>query len=960
MKPIKLKIKGLNSFCEEQEIKFENLTEKGIFGIFGPTGSGKSTIIDAVTLALYGRISRYSQTRSTLKDAINAESDTMQVELIFEVNGCVYESVRGYKRDKENIKNTIARLVSIDNGETNVLCDKPKEIDKKIEEIIGLTYSDFTRSVVLPQGKFSEFLLLDGPERGAMLERIFNLGIYGDILTQKIKGAIYEAKNEIYTIQTVLNEIGDVSQETLKSKKEELVSKIEENKLLKRKLSDLRQEETVANANAKIYNDLLEAKEKLKRLLEQKQIVDEMRLKLANGQKAIVLKPFCDALDKTEKRLVIAEKNFKSSENVLEKLNAEIDGIKKLSEQLPVLTVCADIKLLNKEIKTLRSGYKALTEKIKVNVENKDNLERELEKIKTELTNGAERKKQLYVSSEEREAAINAIGLCDKYKELTEQNRKSEVQLEKHKVILESDRNKLSEYKNEIDRFKSEIKGLGDGKPCPTCGAITHPIVNKNNEEIQKLNIITAQFEERIASGKRLWEEFEREISKNSQNLKEWGETLAAYEITLKTNDFKAAYEKIKKSDAEIESINNKEDSFRKKEDSLKVELNKVNNNISDANWETEKIKAIGQEKRNVIDKLLKQVSELIKNESPEDFYKETEKNVGELLNKSKNAKSVFDELTKEIEKQKETFIQNKTEIEMLKERQGEEKEKLQLKLNENNISDVSFVISWWIDDEAYQKLENHILNYEDENKRLSGVVVQLAEKLTGVDTQHIFDKCTELKNNIENAQDLIDKNNKTIAVLEVTIEKTEENIKKAVEYNKRKVVFQKKQAQCEELAKLFEGKRFVKYLAKRQLSYIAADATNRLKGMTSGRYALKLVDTEFFIRDDYNGGVHRPPKSLSGGETFIVSLCLALALSSKIQLKSHAPLNFFFLDEGFGTLDNNLLDNVMNALEKLKYDNLSVGIISHVEEIKNRVYDKINVVPPKTGKHGSMVLDSR
>ena len=113
---------------------------------------------------------------------------------------------------------------------------------------------------------------------------------------------------------------------------------------------------------------------------------------------------------------------------------------------------------------------------------------------------------------------------------------------------------------------------------------------------------------------------------------------------------------------------------------------------------------------------------------------------------------------------------------------------------------------------------------------------------------------------------------------------------------------------------------------------------------------------TNFVIRDDYNGGARRSPRTLSGGETFMASLCLALALSSKIQLKNSASLDFFFLDEGFSSLDPADLDIVMNSLEKLRCDRTKVGVITHVEELKTRINAKLVVTPQEQGIYGSIV----
>jgi exonuclease SbcC len=177
----------------------------------------------------------------------------------------------------------------------------------------------------------------------------------------------------------------------------------------------------------------------------------------------------------------------------------------------------------------------------------------------------------------------------------------------------------------------------------------------------------------------------------------------------------------------------------------------------------------------------------------------------------------------------------------------------------------------------------------------------------------------------------------------------------------KKKEKLDHKLALLDDLEKLFKGKRFIEYVASNQLKYISIEASKILKEITSGNYALEVDENaKFMIRDYKNGGAERDASTLSGGETFLSSLALALALSSQIQLKGTAPLELFFLDEGFGTLDNNLLEVVMEALEKIHNDKLKVGIISHVDSIKNRVPVKLLVTAAESGEGGSKVKIER
>ena len=158
-------------------------------------------------------------------------------------------------------------------------------------------------------------------------------------------------------------------------------------------------------------------------------------------------------------------------------------------------------------------------------------------------------------------------------------------------------------------------------------------------------------------------------------------------------------------------------------------------------------------------------------------------------------------------------------------------------------------------------------------------------------------------------------------------------------------------------LQTVFRGNAFVEYVAEEQLVQVCRAASERLGFLTKRRYALE-VDSGggFVIRDDANGGIRRPVSTLSGGETFLASLALALALSGQIQLRGKYPLQFFFLDEGFGTLDPELLDTVITALEKLHNDTLAVGVISHVPELRARLPRRLIVTASEPSGRGSLV----
>lgn len=166
-----------------------------------------------------------------------------------------------------------------------------------------------------------------------------------------------------------------------------------------------------------------------------------------------------------------------------------------------------------------------------------------------------------------------------------------------------------------------------------------------------------------------------------------------------------------------------------------------------------------------------------------------------------------------------------------------------------------------------------------------------------------------------------------------------------------------------EQIQKILKGEQrkdnsFIDYIAEERLKYVAANASATLGAITKHRFSLELdAQSGFIIRDQANGGAHRMVTSLSGGEIFLTSLSLALALSEQIQLKGQSPLEFFFLDEGFGTLDHDLLDVVIDSLERLSSRERVIGLISHVPELKNRIARRLLVEPPTIQGDGSRIM---
>ena len=197
------------------------------------------------------------------------------------------------------------------------------------------------------------------------------------------------------------------------------------------------------------------------------------------------------------------------------------------------------------------------------------------------------------------------------------------------------------------------------------------------------------------------------------------------------------------------------------------------------------------------------------------------------------------------------------------------------------------------------------------------------------------------------------DEINRRIAAYETELKHLQALRERYKAFEKELSAKEKQRDLCDELRALLRNNRFLEFIAAEYLQEICLSASKTLLQLTGGRYFLKY-EKEFKVGDNLDGGNLRAVKTLSGGETFLVSLSLALSLSGAICQKSLRPIEFFFLDEGFGTLDERLVDTVMDVLGKLS-KNFAVGLISHVEELKHRIDNKI-LVTGATEQHGSKV----
>ncbi len=1197
MRPKYLEIEGLQSFRETQKIDFDCLSETGLFGIFGPTGSGKSTVLDAITLALFGEVNRAARGTHGI---INTDCSALRVSFIFNLlkNNVrrTYKIERIYKR-KRGTQNSceakIVRFIEITPSGEIPIADKQGEVNGKIEELIGLRPEDFTRSAVLPQNKFQEFLMLEKAKKREMLERIFYLEEYGRQLTEKVSRKMSEVRYGLSGVQGAISALGDASDKTLIEaegrleaarldreradnklkltelklneakelwliseelnqyiKREEQLLIHKEEAALKRQIYEAsinadgleytikkyrstcgifeetcrRLEDAVKSFNAlekeqgetqRIYEEsikkarlekpvLIERKAKLGYAMEELKGIAETEEQLkALRDRYTVIKSSISVKSKTMEAVRLQMENMDKKANEyrteIEALKVDIDYKARVQSGISLEN---EVKALKNNIEAARLKYQSLTAKLQENYEKNRVLEEQRQRLQasfeklTEAKCGHEAQKPC-----DRDAVMKEIGTYHEIKYVYERLKSSHEYISSVKARLEKINGDIAaqkkdcaealrekaEKERELDELNRELenckrlyeintaymlaKGLNDNEPCPVCGSLTHPhpAINGSDEGIGEAEPRLKKIQERQLSADRRHREAEgryirlsealssmeaqaaetggelcgkesefmiavkalpselenltlcqireslEEINEiNQHKLKKIGEWEERLEILkgegIKISELlseKRSEEKAKKAELSIyqedaqqakkifeESAQAYNDRLKELENFIKAckisgiasELKRIEENERRSERLQKMESGIQQEKKELAKKLedmdreerelIRGLEEIrIQGDALKHQRDETEtkvrlitgdRNINELIREAEesikdmeNKESSISEKLKDIEQkfndikihknmlanQKEIYLQAVTE----------ETARLENMLKQKGFASAGEAEKALLPKEKQEALRTELDDYEKAERNVRAQKAILTEKLKGrsisreewEEINSLYSTCIEEK---EKSISLYERAKNIYNVVK-------ENFTKWVVLDKELKEFSKRYELLEHIQKLLKGNSFIDFIAEERLKYIAAEAAETLGLLTRYRYAIELdSESGFVIRDNFNGGAYRPVSSLSGGEIFLTALSLALALSKQVQLKGKSPLEFFFLDEGFGTLDGSLLDTVIDSLERLSNKDRVIGLISHVPELKSRITRRLIIDPPNMEGSGSRV----
>ena len=1029
MRPIELTLSAFGPYAGTTTLSFDALGTQRLFVITGPTGSGKTTIFEAILYALYGKLSKRGMDPASLRcDFLKPSDDTVTfVDFTFDIGGKTYKIHRQPKQRVAKKRGEGTREIGQEavlecvGHEAFLPLSRISDVDKKITELIGLDDEQFQKIVMLPQGAFQEFLISTTKDKIELLRHIFDTSLYDLALTSlksrvaDVTGAYNDLKAAYRSQATMLRfeeplTIGDQPSERALQTMEQL-AQADEGAIsaLQQNVADesARYQAAVQRLNQeKQHNDDVEkwqqAGQALQALQAEKPTMDALAARLAAADRArgIVdkearvqesaaatqaqthtLQQAVEAQAAATQKRTLAEAAYEKAEQekaAADQAYNEWPALtKKLEKMKDYVRARADLAEAKKNAKHVQQTLAALEKTLAATAQELADLDQKVQE-KTRLQNEVHRlqldreKLGRQLENERRQYA-----LAKKVLDAQRERAKLERDAQDAEQVFQQAEQRLQEARaqNRRQLAATLANELSDGEPCPVCGALHHPnpaaASNHQDEEehclaqrdeAQKKHLaVQAALVQQDKNQAEFWNELQAEVPALTAM-----DEVAAFAQTLKErgvdhkSQFQALQAQLTTLDESLRRLNDSEAQRETKKaahDQQKDEHTRLI--ASQSHWQTlcdshqhsvEDMEQTHGFSADVNPKALEaQVAQI------EQAHQEAAAQLERAARAQQNAQMAqvqADEVVHQAQRRlQELTQQHAADLALFEEARNAA------------FASAEAYVSAKADIAARTALQQQLDRYAEQRTRAETLYDDLSERLKDDRSLHDLSasesQCRAVEQALNEANDRLaahksrcDANRKLIEAIRALFDE-----------------FQQMEADYALLGKLrdvLDGKnRFNMKLETFAQAYyfeqMLQHANARLARMTHGRYSFRRKETvhdarrqaglDLAVMDQYTGRA-RDVSTLSGGESFKASLSLALGLADVVSSESGGvELSTIFIDEGFGTLDEESLDDTVETLMNLQNSGRLVGVISHVAELKERIPAHLVV---ESGANGS------
>lgn len=995
MKPIRLELKEFGPYKHEI-VEWDKIINEPIFLITGKTGSGKSTLFDAFVYALYNKTTSGKDIASLRTKTADDKTRTTVI-FDFELKNKLYRVERTLAYTKKGNKNQtsgkVALIEIVDNNE-NVLATKEQDVKEKIEQIIGLDDKQFCQLIILPQGKFKDFLLSKSSEKKETFRSLFNTFFYQKFIDKlsayakeqdndyKLKERELITKFDQFIFDEKLDKFEFLKEENFENVNIQInnqgnIISEKENVLtnLNKELENLREEHAkITKLNDK-FVEFDELKEKYEEIIKEENNIIEIQniiKKLEELEKNIDRISEYNKLITKENELVKKkedlEKDFKDYSNKRDsnvKLGEQLEVEKKEIEVIK--NKLAEVKYFYDNISAFELAFKEKKE-CETKLKEFDKNKLELSEYKENILKLEQSNKKELEKSESLKTNISKIDLSIVKKEVEveklEEYKNDKSSLEKNKVELEAKidklnllRQKQSDLKNKVEELEKNkekeilntfLEKLHDGDNCPLC----------QQKIIHVPEVIDVKHEEDTLINKE-YEDTNKEIIRLETIISNEQDDYNKLQLQLNEQEKVINFD----SESELESIKKEKDENEKL---LRVSQKAIEENqiqLETLNSKVIELEKIIESEGNLKEKLA------LANSKIEEYNRKVQQDIIDFKEYYKGQEHQVTEFNNNFEK----YTEEKSQLQ-LKEKELE----IAIKNNKEHIISINSDLEELLDKFNNSKLKEYYSDFKEAHEALEDLK-DLKDYKEKVDAYNLAKKSLtnnikklekelskEVKPNLEEIKERVQLQEEKVSDFgkQLAVQKNTYNTNKELYselYNEFKVWESniKEVREIITLSNVLSGKTESKksletYVQGYYLDLILEAGSKRLLQMSNDRYRFErriekakgggLQGLDIEIYDVYLNS-NRIVNSLSGGELFLASLSLALGLAEVIQNESGGiSLETIFIDEGFGSLDSETLDTAITTLIDLQSYGRNIGIISHVSELKDRIRSKVEV----------------